>query len=178
MSENPYASPEPGGVLQAQMVGPETAAAPQGLGAFVIAVLIIDMLICAGRLLLVPLGITGYLELAESEPLREVAIFEVATNAGVGLFGILAAVLILLKKRLGIPLAVVTIVFTGGNMLVGIWEGVLQVPAEAPPALFVGFMTGIVMVMVIRAGILGIYIAAIAIARNRLARLANVRRDR
>ena len=78
------------------------------------------------------------------------------------------------KKKIGIPVAVVKIVFTVGSMLVGLWQGLLQfqnLPAgmgEGPErtGMIIGFIIGAGFVLVLRLALLGLYIAALVRANR------------
>ena len=171
MSDNPYETPRHAEFPE-DMYSP-TPVVPQKtkLGAFVLTIVIMDLVFCVLRVVIGLFGLVGYAVIPEGNPLRPTIIFEVITAEGIGVFGILANTFILLKKRIGIPLSAICILFTVLNMLVGAWQGYLQVPADMGTPEGIGFVVGAVVVMAIRLALLILYVMAILGARKRLAEL-------
>ncbi len=177
MSENPYETPvygQPGS-------GPVSPfkAAPRGtsLGAFVLTMLILDLVFCGLRLMLGAFGLAGYAVIPPDDPMRQTVIFEVATAFGIALFGFAGDTLILLKKKIGIPVAAIKIAFTVGSVVAGVWQGFLQfqqfpgdMSGPEGAGFVVGFFIGAGFVVLIRLVLLGLYIAALVKANKILSR--------
>jgi hypothetical protein len=159
-------SPEP--------VGPQKTV----LGAFVLTIVIMDLVFCVLRLVIAMIGLRGYAVIPEDHSLHRTVIFEVVTAAGIGVLGILANVLILLKRRIGIPLALASILFTVLNIFVGLWQARLQMPAQMGTPETIGFFVGIVLVLGMRLVLLVLYVVAVLGARKRLAELWKTEAER
>jgi hypothetical protein len=172
MNENPYESPMYAQVPGA-VPGPTGAAfQPVGLGGFVLTVVILDIVFCCLRLLLVLVGVAGYASLPQDFPLRPTAIYEFGTGFGIVVFGLLANTLILLKKRIGIPLAAVSVLFTVLSVFVGVWQAKLMAPNDLGTPEGPGFLIGACFGITVRVGLLVLYIAAVVQARKRIAQIA------
>jgi hypothetical protein len=175
MNENPYESPvHP--PFDTNMPGPgDFAPRRVTLGAFVLTIIILDLVFSVLRLMLGLLGLSALAVLPQDDPLRQTVFLEVGAAFGMALFGISADTLILLKKRIGIPLAAVKVLFTLVSVFVGVWQATLQFPAdmEGPEAagMTIGFVIGGGCVFVLRIGLLVLYITALVQARRRLAQL-------
>jgi hypothetical protein len=169
MSDNPYESPAYVHVVPG-MSGPADAAAGRvGLGPFVLTILILDLVFCCLRLGMGVLGIAGYALVAQENPLRRTILFEVGTAFGMAIFGFSADTLILIKKRIGIPLAGVKVLLTVASIFVGVWQGSLMMPGDLATPQGIGFVIGAGFVVVVRLALLGLYVAALVVARKRLA---------
>jgi hypothetical protein len=173
MSDNPYNSPIYGELAHGTPDPFGRGPAVRSLGTFVLTILIIDLVLCSLRLIMAALGVAGYAFIAPDDPMRATVIFEVGTGLAIALFGIPANLLILLKNRIGIYVAVIKIVFTLANMLVGIWQAFLQFgpmsgDVEGPEraGMLVGFMIGVGFVVVFRFVLMGLYIAALVKANK------------
>ena len=173
MSDNPYNSPVYG------ELGHETPdpfgrrLAVKSLGTFVLTILIIDLVLCSLRLIMAVAGLAGYALIDPDDPMRATVVFEVGTGLAIALFGIPANLLILFKNRIGIYVAVLKIVFTLGNLLVGIWQAFLQFgpmasEVEGPEraGMLVAFMIGVGFVVVFRLVLMGLYIAVLVKANK------------
>ncbi|TVS11940.1 MAG: hypothetical protein EA424_23140 [Planctomycetaceae bacterium] len=173
MSDNPYNSPLYGAPGQPTLDPFGSRPAVKTLGGFVLTILILDLVFCAMRFGLAMLGAVGFAMIEPDDPMRPTVVFEVGTGLAIALFGISANILILLKKPIGIYLAVVKIFFTVANMLVGIWQASLQFGPIAEGAvgaertgILVGFTIGILFVLGFRLTLMGLYIAALVKANS------------
>jgi hypothetical protein len=175
MTENPYASPGSGNVAASGLAPIEAVPDRVKLGAFVLTMVILDLVFSCLRLALGLFALVGLAIMAEDDPMRQTAIFEAVTALAMAIFGIPANTLILLKKRIGIPLAAVKILFTLANVGVGTWQASLMFPADLSgpegAGFLVGFIIGVGFVFTLRLGLLGLYIAALVLANKRLAPL-------
>jgi hypothetical protein len=175
MSENPFESP--GYRYPAPSTfGPVNAAPDQvELGAFVLTMVILDLVFCFLRLATGLFALLGFAVIAQDDPMRQTVIFEVATALAIAIFGIPGDTLILLKKRVGVSLAAVKTLFTLASMAVGVWQGFLMFPADLSGPEGVGFLVGFIVgagsVFAIRLVLLALYIAALVQANKRLASL-------
>lgn len=173
MSDNPYNSPVYGAPGQPTFDPFGKQPAAKTLGGFVLTILILDLIFCALRLGLAALGAVGFAMIEPDDPMRPTVVFEVGTGLAIALFGISANIMILLQNRIGIYLAVVKILFTAANMLVGIWQASLQFGPIADGAvgdertgILVGFTIGILFVLGFRLTLMGLYIAALVKANK------------
>jgi hypothetical protein len=130
-------------------------------------IFILDIIFCAIRLLMVPLSLFGAVVMKQqnpNDPMIETTYYEVATNLAVGLFGLLAAALMLGRKRIGLVLGLVAILAVLANMGVGFWQGSLTMEKNGfkpgSPE-FAGALFGIGLVVLIRLVLLGLYIGAL-----------------
>ncbi len=173
MSDNPYNSPLYGASGQPALDPFARRPAVKTLGAFVLTILIMDLVFCAMRFGLAALGAVGFAMIEPDDPMRPTVVFEVGTGLAIALFGVSANILILLQKSIGIYLAVVKIFFTLANMLVGIWQASLQFGPVADGAvgaertgILIGFAVGILFVLGIRLTLMGLYVAALVKANT------------
>lgn len=175
MSDNPYNSPIYGNPGQSTPDPFGHRPVVKTLGTFVLTILIIDLVLCCLRLILAALGLAGFAMIPADDPMYATVVFEVGTGFAIALFGIPANLLILLKKRIGIYVAIVKIFFTLANILVGIWQASLQFgpmtsEVEGPEraGMMVGFMIGVGFVVVFRLVLMGLYVAALVKANKAL----------
>ena len=160
-SPNPYGSPTHG------HYGPQYGqVAPQGLASrlpiFCIVMFAIDLVFCFIRLLLVGVGIVG-LQAAGGDPMvAQTGLLEIATGAGMVVFGIPADIAMLLKQKWGLILAWVKVVATLGSVGVGLWQLSFildQFPPGSPQR--IGGMVGGGIAVAIRLGLIAFYVAVL-----------------
>lgn len=114
---NPYLAPQaPSGEAAAYWVVPMPPT-------FAKVMFIIDLVLCSIRLLLVLIGIVGAVGLIEqNDPLAPTVLFELATGAGIVLFGIPGNILLLLRKPWAVALGWLALVSTVASLGVGVWQ--------------------------------------------------------
>ena len=159
-SPNPYGSPTHG------HYGPQYGYGPQGLASrlpiFCIVMFAIDLVFCFIRMLLVGAGIVGLLAAGGDPMVVETGLLEVATGAGMVLFGIPADIAMLVKQKWALVLAWVKVVATLGSVGVGLWQ-MSFILDQLPPgsAERIGGMIVGGIVTVIRLGLLALYVTAL-----------------
>jgi hypothetical protein len=132
-------------------------------------IFIIDIVFCSLRLVAIPFGLFGYIVLRRqnpNDPMLVPGIFELLTNLGIGVLGILAASLMLGRKRIGIVFAGLTFLAVLGSFIVGLWQGSLQMEAQnIPPGSpqSAAMWTLLAGVLLIRLALLGLYIGALVV---------------
>jgi hypothetical protein len=130
-------------------------------------IFILDIIFCSIRLVMVPLSLFGAVFMQRNDPnnpMLPTTYFEVGTNLAVGLVGLLAAGLMLGRKRFGAILGVLAILAVLANMGVGFWQGTIQFAAQGfkpgSPE-YVGGLVGLGLVALVRLVLLGLYVGAL-----------------
>jgi hypothetical protein len=95
-------------------------------------------------------------------PMQLTGPYELATSAGIVLFGLAANILLLMRKDIGIPLAWCLVAFVVMSLGVAVWQLslMMQTAPEGSPER-VGMMVGAGFVMMVRLALLALYIAAV-----------------
>jgi hypothetical protein len=128
-------------------------------------VLIIDMVLCGFRLAVVALGVVGYVVLKQQNNLQSTsAVFEIVTGTGIVIFGLSGDLLLLLKQRWALLLAIASLVFTLASIGIGIWQmsNMYGAMAGNDAARQVGYVVGGVFTLMVRVGIVVAYGVALA----------------
>jgi hypothetical protein len=139
---------------------------------------IMDICFCAFRLLMVPFGLLGLSMLQNQDPnnpLLKTVVFELSTNGAIGGLGLLAAILMLTRKKIGAVFGWLTVLSTLAGLGVALWQASIQMETQGfKPGTpqYAGAMVGIGLVLVLRLVLLGLYIAAIVKFMNLPARRA------
>lgn len=107
MSYHPYQPPS------SVLVTTETQSVPGFLKGWIIA----DIIFCSLRIVIVPLSIIGAFSIEPNNALRDAAITEIMTHTGILLFGISGNIFILRKKKLGIYLSSIALIFAAFQIL-------------------------------------------------------------
>jgi hypothetical protein len=152
---NPYASPFGG-----QSPAPPAQAR---LPTFAKTMFIIDLVFCGLRALMVPFSVIGYTTFTQNhDPLLPTAVPEVLASSMMVIFGISTNVVGLLHKPWTVWLGSVSSLATLGSLGVAVWQGSIQMAAFAPgtPQRIGGYI-GLGVVLLIRIGILALYVAAL-----------------
>jgi hypothetical protein len=130
-------------------------------------IFIIDIIFGAIRLIMVPLGVLSYLFLKQQDPnnpMLPLAIPEVVSNAFLGGLGLVAAGLMLARKRIGAVFGVLAILAVLPNMGMALWASAINIEtSQARPGspeygfllVCIGFGT------LVRLVLLGLYIGAL-----------------
>lgn len=127
-STNPYRADyaEPAGITTTTtLAGAPTSRSPSMPG-FAKVVLIVGIVFAALRTLTVPLSIIGWLAMRSApnaDSLLPTVPFEIITSAGVALFGFATCILLLTRRKIGIPLSYILAVFVVGSLFVSAWQG-------------------------------------------------------
>jgi hypothetical protein len=144
-------------------------------GGFVMTFIIMDLVFSCLRIPMVALSIFGYTEIEPTDPIYQTTLFEIMTGLGIILFGILANILILVKKRIGCSLAWGNVLVTISSIMVGLWQASIVFGSsdidEGPEK--VGVILGGSCAIIIRVGILVCYIIAVLKAQKCLSKIAD-----
>lgn len=154
---NPFSSPTAGN-FPGQ---PSSHHGKRSFPKFPLVMFIIGIVLCGLRLIMVLLGIVGFFAIPADDPLKPTVVAEVATGAGIAIFGLLGYTMMLMRKRVGIPLFWICFVSVLGSVIVGAIQLSLIVDAQnfqGPER--IGAWVGGGIVIVIRLGI----IVAMAVA--------------
>lgn len=138
----------------------------QPLPGFAKGFIITDLVFCVLRSFIFLLGIIGFFFLKPKELSLVNGIIELFSNFSIALFGIGANILLLMKRKEGVPLAFICIFFTVINMMNGIWTLFLNPNASKSPAALIGMVIGGIFVFSIRTILVGLYIFAIKKAKE------------
>jgi hypothetical protein len=145
---------------------------PFSFGGFIMTFIIMDVVFSALRLVYGTMGLGAFSIVEKTSPLYATLLPEVLINYGMGILGLIAAIMILNKKRAGIPFGWIKVVFAAAGLVVATWQGVLQFeainPAETPEGFEVGFVLGAVGAAIVRAGLLICYAIALKKAAEKL----------
>ena len=155
---------------------PPSVPAPLRLPAFIMTFVIMDLVFSCIRIIFGLTGIANSGAIASDNPLHATVPFELTANFGMGSFGIIAAILLLMKRPAGPPLGWVKIVFAILGIIVGVWQlGVMPLPegGKEEAAMRIGFALGGGVVLIIRVGLLVCY----TIAVTRAAKLFKTHRE-
>lgn len=171
-SRNPYSAP-----LSAQpLLHPSPR---EGLPGFAKAMFIIDLIFCTLRLPMVLLAFVGYATLQQrNDPLLSTVVGEIAAGIGIVLFGIPANILALLRVRMAVWLAALSLIATAGSIAVGIWQGTFKIdefPVGTPQRM--GAVVGLALAIIIRVGLAGAYLGAVVQFANFTNRSAGANRS-
>ncbi|MCE5277754.1 MAG: hypothetical protein ABFD92_15800 [Planctomycetaceae bacterium] len=138
-----------------------------GLSGFVKGFTIADLVLCSVRAILVIFSVIGWASLSRSNELYQTAVFEVLSGLGIALLGVPGNILILMKKKIGCALGWGNIVFTGMSIAVALWQAPMlhkmQSGAEAA-----GFIGGAILAVLVRVGLLVIYIVTVVRASKEI----------
>lgn len=137
-----------------------------GLPAYCTTMFIISLVFCVIRVLLVGLGIVGMIaisQMASPPPQATGAIWEVLSGAAMAFFGIIGNSLMLARKRVGFYFGIMLVIAVLCSFVVGIIQALslASVQPEGSPEL-IGMMIGAGVMILIRLGLLGAYILALA----------------
>jgi hypothetical protein len=124
MSHNPYDPPV------ADTASPQV----QERMGFVRGWTITDLVLCASRILFLPLSVIGWMAMVPGHFLRNTILFEIGSQAGILLFGVSGNILLLLRKRLGIVLGAAATVFTAIHIATAIYQLTLMHSGTDDPA--------------------------------------------
>lgn len=119
------------------------------------------------RLGLVALSSVALGTIAADDPIRASVPFEIGTGGALGVFGLITAILLLFKMRVGVYVGWLAFAFAILNILVGVWQASILMQAIADPAQRMGGWIGAGVMLSIRVAIN----AAYAYALVRAARL-------
>ena len=127
--------------------------------------LIIDMVLCALRALFVLFSAASYQVLPADNPLATTVLWEIAAGAGIVVFGLSGDLLLLLKKPWAMGLAWLSVLSTLGATAVGVWAlSLLAEPmAGNDQAKQIGFWVGGGITLLVRLGILVVFVAALVV---------------
>lgn len=102
----------------------QTAKQPveEELPSFVKGWMVADIVFCALRGWMVPFSIFGYSKMYYGDPLYPTALFEIISSAALVIVGLVAAIMILRQKIVGIPFAYLTVLCTFATFGVGAWQ--------------------------------------------------------
>jgi hypothetical protein len=152
---NPYHSPQ---AFPGQYPFAPAPAAEESLPTYCKVMFIIDLVMSGLRLLVVPLSVLGYAVIKDENPeMLPSVIAEIVTGAGIGICGVLAAIVLLMRKPWGLAPAGAAVFFTLGALLVGVWQVVMQwdtLPIDGGGPERVGFVIGVFLSLAVRGGLL------------------------
>jgi hypothetical protein len=152
---NPY-QPPPG-------AGGVSPAGMKAFPVFVRVVVLADLLLLIFRALLVVGGVLGILSVGNEAPLiAQTGWFEVGSGALMVLAGFPADIAMLLRQGWAVFLAYVKVAATFASIIVGIWQMTffLQTFQPGSPE-YVGGLMGAGVTVVVRVGLLALYVAAV-----------------
>lgn len=168
-SRNPYSAP----LSEQPFLAPR---APEGLPGFAKTMFIIDLIFCCLRVPMVMLAFVGYATLQQrNDPLLPTVMGEIAAGIGIALFGIPANILALLRVRMAVWLAALSLIATSGSIAVGIWQGTFKIeefPAGSPQRM--GAVVGMAFAIIVRVGLAGAYLGAVVQFANWVKRSGRV----
>ena len=143
---------------------------PVELSGFSKGFIITDLVFCSIRFLLFLIGLIGLVIIVkQGEPMAIVSgIIEVFSNLGIALVGIPAAIMLLMKKNAGIIAAYATIGFTLLSLFGGLFSLIIKYSPDQPVPMLIGYLLGGGVVLLIRIVLLGLYIKAVAGAKESL----------
>jgi len=143
---------------------PPSAPSPLKLPAFIMTFVIMDLVFSCLRIIFGLSGIADSGAIASDNPLHATVPFELTANFGMGVFGIIAAILLLGKRPLGPAIGWVKIVFAILGIIVGVWQlSVTPLPEGGgdAKAMRIGFALGGGFVLILRVGLLVCYTIAV-----------------
>jgi hypothetical protein len=124
---------------------------------------IVSLLICLARIPLALFGFVGWQELQRvGHPLASTVPFEIGTGAAVALFGLLGNIGLLLKQSWGLVLGGLTVVAVLASVAVALWQLAILSQTMNSPAERGGMLTGAGVMLVLRLGLLCLYVLALA----------------
>ncbi|WP_425400837.1 hypothetical protein [Aeoliella sp.] len=135
----------------------QSSALPGYVKAWAIVALVFSSL----RVIMTALSAFGALVVKPDNPLYPTVAFEVASNAGFAIFGLIGNILLLMKKPISLIFCKLMVVMVVLNIGVGIWQGLILVSQIVDPAQQMGGYGGLAFTALIRAVLIGFYIAAI-----------------
>lgn len=105
------------------------------------------------RLGLVALSSIALSTIAANDPMRVTVPFEIGTGGALGVFGLVAAVLLLFKIRVGVYVGWLAFAFAMLNILVGVWQASIMMQGIVDPAQRIGGWVGAGVMLSIRVAI-------------------------
>lgn len=134
----------------------------QPLPTFCLIVFIVDLVLCSLRLLMVPFSILGLMFAEDVEQVFGASVFaEILAGLLIGVIGIAANVMLLVKKPLGVHLGNALVALTVASYGVAVWQTVLQFGMLDSTAERVGGVIGFVVVMAVRVTLLALFVVAL-----------------
>jgi hypothetical protein len=165
-SEGPSPNPYAPSTYKASLAGgpPQSTPGRESLPTFCLVYFVIDLVFCCMRALLVLLGIVNLTAgMGVQDPMvKATLVYEVGAGLGMVLLGIPANLLMLFRQRAGVFLAIGKLLATFASFGVGIWQLsfiIANFPEGSPER--IGAMVGAGMTMVLRLGLVAVYIGAI-----------------
>jgi len=143
---------------------PSTGYAAPKLPTFCLVMFILSLVFAGIR---VPLVLMGVFAWAAIQPGPDEAAvyasvpFEVLSGAAIALFGIPGNIGMLMKRRWGAVLGILTVAASLFSMAVAVWQLTLMYPGSNNPAEQAGFIGGAAVTMVIRITLIGLYAMAV-----------------
>ena len=127
---------------------------------------IVDLVFSCIRVPMVLFGLVGVGMMAQSDPLRSSAFFEIASGVGICIFGLTANIMLLHRLRGAIPFAYLNMVAMVFSIIVGIWQSIVicnvQAVGQGERA---GSIAGALFAIFARIVILGFYFVAVQKAK-------------
>ena len=128
---NPYSAPQ---IIPAES-GPSAEPGRQSMPGFCKTIFIIELVFCVIRLGLVSFGIYSFQDMANlPAPLEQTVIYEIATGAGIAVFGIVGMGLLLARVNLGVVFGFLDAASTVASVIVGWWQLSFVAEQFAPDA--------------------------------------------
>ncbi|MHC4562674.1 MAG: hypothetical protein ACYS8X_07880 [Planctomycetota bacterium] len=152
-------------VQTAPPVAPVTAAAPLKLTAFIKTFVIMDLVFSCLRIIFGLIGAVAAGNTPYGSSLAATVPFELTGNFGMGVFGIIAAILLLGRKPTGVVLGWIKVVFAVLALCVGFWQIFAIVsdgPGNQPEGYVAGYVFGSGLTLLVRAALLVCYAIAIS----------------
>jgi hypothetical protein len=114
------------------------------------------------RLAIVGLGVIGLSQIPLDNPLRQTTPFEIGSGLLLGVTGLVAAVLLLFKSRIGVAVGWLALLFVVFNLAVSLWQSSIMLRQfENNQPQFIGGLVGGGIVLLIRLGINAEYAVAL-----------------
>ncbi len=132
-------------------------------------IFILDIVFCSFRLIMAPLAFVGYVMIQKqnpNDPLLKSALAEGMANGLIGLFGLTAAILMLMRKKIGAVLGGVAILCTLAGIGVAAWQATIQFETQGlrPGTPEYGATLAVIVLgTLIRLGLLALYAWALVV---------------
>jgi hypothetical protein len=131
--------------------------------------IITDLVFCSLKLLFIVFGVYAFVNMDPSKAMYSTAVFELALNSSIMVFGLMANIMLLKMKRLGYALGIITLLCVGAFFVLTVFQMRILLASSPDSATSFGILIGSIVVVAIRLGLNIVYFTVLRKVKCKLA---------